>query len=107
MAVVRLKPAAEKDVAHLVHHLFTQSADTASRFYAAVEDACSQLAESPNLGGVVDTDSEALAGVRVWGLPGFRNYLIFYRPLADGVEVVRVLHGARDWLAILELSNGL
>jgi toxin ParE1/3/4 len=24
------------------------------------------------------------------------NYLIFYRPLADGIEIVRVLHGARD-----------
>jgi toxin ParE1/3/4 len=24
------------------------------------------------------------------------SYLIIYRPLADGIEVVRVLHGARD-----------
>lgn len=24
------------------------------------------------------------------------NYLIFYRPIEDGIAVVRVLHGARD-----------
>jgi len=24
------------------------------------------------------------------------NYLIFYFPLADGIEIVRVLHGSRD-----------
>jgi toxin ParE1/3/4 len=24
------------------------------------------------------------------------NYVIFYRPIADGIEVARVLHGARD-----------
>ena len=24
------------------------------------------------------------------------SYLIFYRPIDDGIEVVRVLHGARD-----------
>jgi len=24
------------------------------------------------------------------------NYLIFYRPITDGVEVVRMLHGARE-----------
>jgi toxin ParE1/3/4 len=24
------------------------------------------------------------------------NYLIFYRPISDGIEIVRVLHGARD-----------
>lgn len=29
------------------------------------------------------------------------NYLIFYRPLPDGIEILRVLHGARDIAAIL------
>ena len=28
-------------------------------------------------------------------------YLIFYR-VTDRVEIVRILHGARDWLALLE-----
>lgn len=33
--------------------------------------------------------------------PGLRsisyaNYLIFYRPIDDGIEIVRVLHGSRD-----------
>ena len=28
-------------------------------------------------------------------------YVIFYRPLPDGIEVVRVLHGARDLEALL------
>ena len=25
------------------------------------------------------------------------NYVIFFRPLDDGIEVVRVIHGARDY----------
>ncbi len=25
-----------------------------------------------------------------------RKYLVFYRPITDGIEVIRVLHGARD-----------
>jgi toxin ParE1/3/4 len=29
------------------------------------------------------------------------RYLIFDRPLSDGIEVVRVLHGARDVEAVL------
>jgi plasmid stabilization system protein ParE len=24
------------------------------------------------------------------------NYLIYYRPIADGVEILHVVHGARD-----------
>jgi plasmid stabilization system protein ParE len=50
MGRVFFKPAAEKDVAHLVHFLFAQSSATASQFHAAVEDTCEQLAESPQLG---------------------------------------------------------
>jgi toxin ParE1/3/4 len=26
----------------------------------------------------------------------FMNYLIFYRPIGGGIDVLRVLHGARD-----------
>jgi toxin ParE1/3/4 len=26
----------------------------------------------------------------------FRSYVIYYRPLPDGIVIVRVLHGARD-----------
>jgi toxin ParE1/3/4 len=43
--------------------------------------------------GFTDPEFES---VRVWHVRGFRNYLIFYRPIDNGVEVVRVLHGARD-----------
>ena len=25
------------------------------------------------------------------------NYLIFYRPIENGVEIARVIHGARDY----------
>ena len=39
-----------------------------------------------------------LADVRFWPIKGFRNYLVFYRPLPNGqgVEVIRVLHGAMN-----------
>lgn len=29
------------------------------------------------------------------------NYLILYRPIEAGVEIVRVLHGARQWRDLL------
>jgi hypothetical protein len=40
--------------------------------------------------------SDMAEGIRVWPANGFRNPLIFYRPMNEGVEIVRVLHGARD-----------
>jgi len=34
--------------------------------------------------------------VRVWPVKGFERYLIFYRALADGVEILQVIHSARN-----------
>ena len=34
--------------------------------------------------------------LRSFRIKNFENYLIFYCPIQDGVEVFHVLHGARD-----------
>jgi toxin ParE1/3/4 len=49
-----------------------------------------------------ETTNPNLADLRQWPVPGFEKYLIFYRPAEDGIDVVRVLHGARDLDAILD-----
>ena len=43
--------------------------------------------------------------------PGLRSfpvgrYLIFYVPLTNGVDIVRVLHGSRDLVALFEDDDG-
>jgi toxin ParE1/3/4 len=47
-----------------------------------------------------------LEGLRVFPVKGFANYLLFYKPLPRGIELVRVLHGARDIPSILEQKSG-
>jgi plasmid stabilization system protein ParE len=32
----------------------------------------------------------------------FEKHLIFYRPMKDGIEVIRVLHASRDLVAVLD-----
>ena len=48
------------------------------------------------------SDSRNLPVLRAWQVRGFENYVIFYRPIEHGVEIVRVLHAARDIAAIFE-----
>lgn len=57
---------------------------------------------SPNLGFKDEYQSERLRGIRRWRVDGFKNYLLFYRVLSKQIEVVRVLHGARDIEATFE-----
>ena len=48
------------------------------------------------------TPHETLKDMRVWPLvPTFRKYLVFYRPIKGGVEILHVFHSARDITAIL------
>jgi toxin ParE1/3/4 len=50
----------------------------------------------------VDLSAPRLADLRRWPVSGFPNHLIFYQPTEGGIEVVRVLHGARDLATMLE-----
>ena len=40
--------------------------------------------------------------VRVWRIRGFNKHLVFYRLIADSIEVLHVLHGSRDLPVILD-----
>ena len=52
------------------------------------------LASHPNLGRSRDELAEGLRSFPVG------RYVIFYRAIPEGVEIVRVLHGSRDLNAI-------
>jgi hypothetical protein len=45
-------------------------------------------------------------GLRYFSIPRFPNYVVFYRPLAFGVEILHILRGARDIKSILEAQEG-
>jgi toxin ParE1/3/4 len=47
-------------------------------------------------------DHPTLAGLRSWRIKDFASYLVFSIPTEAGIEVVRVLHGARDIERIFE-----
>lgn len=55
-----------------------------------------QLADNPGIGHPFRFRRGRLGGIRAKQVNRFRHYLIFYRGCADGVEIIRVLHGSRD-----------
>jgi len=79
----------------------------AQRFFAQAEPTFTRLAGMPGMGTHYEHDHPALAGVRFFPVSRFRKYLVFYRSVADGIEIVRVLHGARDIATILAEEFGV
>jgi toxin ParE1/3/4 len=97
------RPRAKADLIEHYAFIAGDKAAPADRFLRVAESSFQLLARMPTIGTAWESPDPRLAGVRVYPLPrGFRNYRVFYRPLPDGVEVLAVLHGARDLGAALE-----
>ena len=106
MGTVLRRPATRGDlIAHYVYLAGQAGEAVADRFLSNAETSFNDLAERPMIGAPLELSNPALLGVRKWRVNGFDKYLIFYLPRADGVSIVRVLHGARDWWRLLGLNN--
>jgi toxin ParE1/3/4 len=87
---------AEEDLAEAYAHIGGESLDAAERWIRAVEDAVRLLRENSSVGRLRRFRSSRARGVRSWAVEGFPAYLVFYRIDDDELEIVRLLHGARD-----------
>ncbi len=50
----------------------------------------------PGMGAPRSYRDSNLQDLRMHPVRGFPHHLLFYLPLADGIELVRVLHGKRN-----------
>ena len=94
MPVIIKRPSAKNDLVEIWDYIADDSEAQADAFIAAIDRKIQALAERPMLGRKRDELAESLRSFPVG------RYVIFYRPLQNGVEVVRVLHGARDLDAV-------
>jgi toxin ParE1/3/4 len=91
-----LRQDAIDDIDETSDYIARDNLDAARRFRATVREEIRSLSEMPGMGARREFDNPRLKEVRSWPVKHFMNYLIFYRPIEDGIEVLRVLHGARD-----------
>jgi toxin ParE1/3/4 len=87
--VIRSKQA-QQDLEGILDYLDSQSTEAADRFAAKFDETCELYAEHPQIGASAAEYAANLRHFTVW------NYAIFYRPIADGIELIRIIHGARD-----------
>lgn len=89
-AILRRSKAAERDLEAIWSYITARNPPAADRLYWALEDTSVQLAGNPRLGA---PRPDLGAGIRHFPV---RRYLILYREIEGGVEVLRYIHGARD-----------
>jgi len=93
---VKRTSKAKQDLLEHVLYLAKINPDLAERFIEASEVAFEKLAQMPMKGQRQEFKSTELVDIRRWFIPDFDKYLIFYRPIKGGIEILRVLHGMQN-----------
>lgn len=96
-----IKPLADRDLDDYAFYLTERaSLDVAKRFFAAADRTFALLARYLHMGWWFRGTHRRLQLLRVFRVSGFERMLILYRPLEDGVDILRVVHGSRNLQAL-------
>ena len=90
MPTYRLTLPAEQDVLAIWLYIAQDNLAAADRLVDRLTRAYQLLAKNPDSGERMD---RYRPGLRAWPVG---NYVIYFHATPDGIEVYRVLHGARD-----------
>jgi toxin ParE1/3/4 len=91
MAHVIFSPDAEDDLFEISDRISRDNPTAADHWLNRLSDLCEKLADFPGMGEI--RDGYGVAGCRSFT---YGNYVVFFRAIATGIEVIRVLHGHRD-----------
>ena len=91
MALPIYSKRAETDLLEIWLYLSQRSFDAADRTVAQVRQRCDMLADHPGFG---ELRPEIGPTVRVFSAG---EYAIFFRPHANSIGIMRIVHGSRDW----------
>lgn len=87
---VKILPGAYLDLFDIWEYIATDSFKQADKMADEFDRVFSLMAENPEMGRARDELEEGLRSFPVG------QYVIFYESVPEGIEVLRVLHGARD-----------
>ncbi|MCA9433809.1 MAG: type II toxin-antitoxin system RelE/ParE family toxin [Candidatus Omnitrophica bacterium] len=90
------RPLARLDLLETYAYIALDSERSAERFLVSAQESFETLLEFPLIGHKGNFRKPHLQELRIWPVKDFSDYLVFYEAGDDYVEIVRVLHGARD-----------
>ena len=90
MSRLAIRPEAIGDLESIEDHIALDNVDQALAFIERLYEAMTLLAGQPLMGR-----ARPELGTEIRSFP-LGRYVIFYQPIPNGIDVVRVLSGARD-----------
>lgn len=94
---VLLRPRADQDIDEQALYIAAHSSVAmGQRFYDSLQATFNLLAIHPSLGTKTNFQNIHLKDTRFFPVKSFEHHIIFYKQTHRGLEVIRVVHGARD-----------
>lgn len=93
---VILAPRAREDVKQIAAYIAEHSPQSSTAFRHTLETIYEELLDLPEIGITRNFHNPEMKGLRMLRVRKFEKYLVFYRSSPGGLEIVRVVHGARD-----------
>ena len=90
MVRITRRPQAEEDILEIWLFIAEDNVAAADRWFDRLDEILFLCATQPTMGRVRD---ELAPGLRSFP---FGCYVVFYEPLHDGIDVVRVLHSSQE-----------
>ena len=91
-----IRPKAEDDLVQIWVHIAKDNPAAADRVFLAAEKTFQNIAFMPGMGTPYKSKRSGLKGIRFHPVQNYPVYLIYYRKIESGIEIVRVLHGHMD-----------
>ena len=91
-----IRPLAEEDLIESALYIADDNLEAVERFTFALEATIEELCRMPEIGSPQVFANPELTGLRVWPISGFEKFLLYYIPHEDWIDIVRILHSARD-----------
>ena len=95
---------ARRELEDIAVYIGRRRPSAARPFLAAARKTYDTVAARPAVVSNWKPEDPRFEGLRYFPITRYPTYVIFYRPLPDGVEVLHVLHGARDLEGIVEAA---
>lgn len=98
MAEILRSPKAKQDLIGIYTYIAQENPSAGRRMLETLEGTIQTLSENPFLGTAKLPNHPNVRGFPI------ENYLVLYAPLDDtqGIRLIRVIHGARDWQVFIE-----
>jgi toxin ParE1/3/4 len=92
MSNIIIRSTAENDLTKIWLYIAEDSPLAADRVFDAAQSTFDSLSEKPKIGKLFESKRKMLKGIRFFPISEYPKYIVYYREINNGIEIVRVLH---------------